>query len=146
MSFPSRPNGAFLLCVGLLVCAPTAVVGQTDAGATDAVPSGMVAHFAAQAGCPAGWVPATAVEGRMIVGTNTVGDVGSTVGSPLSDLEDRTHTHGFTATFNFPPKNIAGTDGGNNQGAQSGSQVLSSTSGAGTTSLPFAQLRPCVRP
>ena len=146
MRYPSRPDGAFLLCIGLLVLAPTPVDGQTDAGTAEAVPAGMVAHFAAQAGCPAGWMPATSVQGRMIVGTNTVGEVGTTVGSSLSNLEDRSHTHGFTASLNIPPQNIAGSDGGNNQGAQSGNQVVSGTSGAATTGLPYAQLLPCVRP
>ena len=55
------------------------------------VPSGAVMMFATSS-CPTGWAPFNAARGRAVVGSTGTG-VGSTVGSPLSDREDRAHTH-----------------------------------------------------
>ena len=62
------------------------------------IPSGMVAFFASTT-CPAGWSPATDVEGRVVVGLADGGTLGQTVGSALAAGGNRTitevpaHTH-----------------------------------------------------
>jgi hypothetical protein len=49
--------------------------------------------------CPDGWTPLGAAEGRVIVGIGeSGGEVGGTVGDPLENLEDRTHTHAVDPT------------------------------------------------
>lgn len=45
------------------------------------------------AACPAGWSPLVAAQGRMIIGAVAPPDVAFLNGTPLGDLEDRTHTH-----------------------------------------------------
>lgn len=135
-----------LFCVSLLALAPSSVVAAPDGGtAVDSVPVGMVAHFSGQADCPVGWERATAVEGRIVVGTNTMFESGRTVGLPLADREDRTHAHHFAVDVNLSVKQVAGADGGNNQGAASGLQTVDGTTGDATSGLPFIQLLPCVR-
>src|SRR5690606_2812876 len=57
------------------------------------VPAGTIAFFAT-AGCPAGWTEYGAANGRYVVVAPSGGSVGDTVGTtPMTDLEDRTHTH-----------------------------------------------------
>lgn len=136
----------WLFCVSLLALAPSAVVAAPEGGtAVDSVPVGMVAHFSGQADCPVGWERATAVEGRIVVGTNTVAESGRTVGVALTDAEDRTHAHPFAVDVNLSVKQVAGANGGNNQGAAAGVQTVVGTTGAATSGLPFIQLLPCVR-
>lgn len=43
--------------------------------------------------CPTGWSEVTAARGRMIVGTPSGGTAAGTVGTALTDLQDKTHTH-----------------------------------------------------
>lgn len=146
MSFPIRPRLPWLFAVTLLSVAPSAVVAAPDGGTSDAAPAGMVAFFAAQSGCPAGWVAATNVQGRMIVGTNTESDVGGTVGSPLGNLEDRTHSHTFSASTNIPVESNSLVDGcGNIDGARSGTQTVTGSTDAAPTGLPFVQMLACAR-
>jgi hypothetical protein len=66
-------------------------------GSAVTIPSGLVAYFDAPQ-CPAGWNKKESVQGRYIVGTTTNGTLGSQVGQPLKDKENRPtgqHTHGF---------------------------------------------------
>ncbi len=58
----------------------------------DFVPAGTIAFFATSA-CPAGWSEYTGANGRYVVGVTGSGTAGGTVGTPLTELEDRTHTH-----------------------------------------------------
>ena len=55
------------------------------------VPTGMIAFFAAA--CPSGWTEYTALRGRAVVGTPAGGTNAGTVGTPLSNLENRAHAH-----------------------------------------------------
>ncbi len=56
------------------------------------VPSGMIAFFAGSA-CPSGWTEYTAARGRAIVGLVASGTAAGTVGTALTDKQDKTHTH-----------------------------------------------------
>jgi hypothetical protein len=132
-----------LLVLVCLVLAPRAVAEtQPD----DGVPSGTVAFFSFDGtggNCPAGWVPATQAQGRLIVGVTEPDQVGLLVGTPLADQEDRTHAHSYESVVTLPARNIAGADGGNQQGAQSGDHPVAGTTAAVPTGLPFQQLLVC---
>jgi hypothetical protein len=57
------------------------------------IPTGAVMFFSLS-GCPAGWSPYAAAQGRYVVGGSS--SIGSTVGTALSSLENRPvgqHTH-----------------------------------------------------
>lgn len=63
------------------------------AHAADGVPSGAVMSFELAA-CPPGWTELTSARGRTIVGLPVGGTLGAAVGSPYTNLEQRTHAHG----------------------------------------------------
>lgn len=75
---------------------------------TPGIPSGMIALF--NATCPTGWTELTAARGRVVVGVPASGTLAGTVGTALTDLQDKsvtptfsgsalgTHTHTVTAT------------------------------------------------
>lgn len=112
----------------------------------DGIPPGTVAFFAPGSACPAGWMPYDPAAGRMIVGVAEPAAVGRTVGSPLADREDRTHTHEFSGTVALAPRAIAGANGGNAQGAAARSYAVSGRTAAATSGQAFIQLRACVKP
>jgi hypothetical protein len=62
------------------------------AGNIPEFPSGAVMHFDLSS-CPAGWSLYGAASGRALVGTPVGGTLGGLVGMPLSNMEDRQHTH-----------------------------------------------------
>jgi hypothetical protein len=59
---------------------------------TAAVPTGAVMMFDLAA-CPPGWAELTGARGRALVGLPVGGTLAGTVGSALTDLEDRIHSH-----------------------------------------------------
>ncbi len=111
----------------------------------DGVPAGVVAFFGNGSACPMGWIPADSVAGRVVVAVTDGSTVGRTVGAPLRDREDRTHTHAITASISVPARSIAGADGTNNQGGGAGDHNVTGTASAGASGLPFVQLRACVK-
>lgn len=109
-------------------------------------PRGMVA-FVDGPSCPPGWQIATIATGRLMVGTDQPVLVGRSVGAPLTDREDRRHTHGMAAAaIGLPERAIAAADGGNHNGAASGVQPLTGTVAPASSGLPFVQLTACVTP
>lgn len=77
-------------------------VDQLDA---DVVPAGALVFFATSV-CPTGWSPFSAAAGRALVGMPSGGQIAGTSGTPLTDVESRTHTHevdrnGFTGTATY---------------------------------------------
>jgi hypothetical protein len=76
--------------------------------------------------CPAGWSELTQARGRVVVGLVSDGTLGSTVGSPLTDLEDRTHTHDVN------PSSTATTSNGSHSHSIDPPSTTSSGSGAHT--------------
>ena len=112
----------------------------------DEAPTGMVAFFDRTDGlCPDGWRVATEAAGRIPVGVNAGVFAGKLVGSALSNQEDRTHLHSYTATVELPYKSITAANGGNNQGAESKEYSVTATTAEATTGLPFVQLTTCVK-
>ena len=71
------------------------------------VPSGLIAHFTGGT-CPTGWTAQTSLEGRYLVGLPAGGTDGATVGTALTNTENRAvgrhthtqnaHNHGITDT------------------------------------------------
>ena len=60
---------------------------------TSGLPSGMVAYFNLTA-CPSGWTAVSGAAGRTIVGRAANESIGSTIGTALGSLENRSgHTH-----------------------------------------------------
>jgi len=76
-------NGSFSVFLPLILNA---------IGAMAEVPQGAVMSFNL-ASCPSGWTEVTAAQGKAIVGLPSGGTLTGTVGTGLSDLENRTHTH-----------------------------------------------------
>jgi hypothetical protein len=110
----------------------------------DAAPPGMVL-FATGSTCPSGWSIHTASQGRMLVGTALGGDVGLAVQTPLTDREDRTHTHAVTLTATLSRRNVAAANGGNNNGAAPGTVTATLPSAPATSGLAFVQRLACVK-
>jgi hypothetical protein len=76
------------------------------------VPTGAVMFFNLPA-CPSGWSDLAAAQGRYLVGMPPGGTLAATVGTALSDKENRPvgiHTHGVTGSA---ATGIAGTNSGN---------------------------------
>jgi hypothetical protein len=142
------PTGGFYkLSFGLLLVAalPFHAVGEEDR--VSDVPSGAVAFFARQDGsCPVGFRPAQETAGRLVVGVSGGDAVGKLVGTPLTNQEDRTHVHGFSAAIELPYKSISAANGGNDQGAAAKKYMDSGTSEPAPSGLPFIQLIACVKP
>jgi hypothetical protein len=57
------------------------------------VPSDVVAYRASSASTPSGWSEYTTARGRMVVGLVSGGTDGGTVGTALTNSQDKTHTH-----------------------------------------------------
>ncbi len=111
----------------------------------DGVPRGAVAYFATGMACPAGWAPAANVQGRFVVGVTSPTAVSRAIGTPLTDREQRTHTHAFSATVTLAPRSIAAANGSNNQGARAGDYMIAGTTAPAATNMGYVQLRACVK-
>ncbi|MCC6623127.1 MAG: hypothetical protein IT385_17850 [Deltaproteobacteria bacterium] len=132
---------------GLLQCEPPSdpsdrVAIIAPAPEPDAAPPGMVL-WAEGAACPAGWSPLEAARGRLLVGAALGGDVGLTVGAPLADREDRTHTHPVTTSTTLARKNIAAANGPNQSGAAFGTVSATLPSAPAASGLRFLQRLAC---
>ena len=71
-------------------------IGNSAAQAGGSLPSGMIAAF--NAACPAGWTELTAARGRVIVGVPASGTLAATVGTALTDAQDKSVAPTFTGT------------------------------------------------
>ena len=79
--------------------------------------------------CPPGWTAVTDAEGRAIVGLPSGGTIGGTVGTALTDQEDRTHDHSISADGSHTHfVDIADTTSGNNSAAKTVDDVIESGS------------------
>jgi hypothetical protein len=92
------PNTGTTLTLGTsgdTVSIPTGVTianSGTATGFGDAIPSNLVAYVTG-ASAPSGWSEYTSARGRMIVGLVSGGTDEGTVGTALTDEQDKTHTH-----------------------------------------------------
>jgi hypothetical protein len=141
--FASSTGKWVLLFAGLAV----GVIGTRNAAGDatdDGVPSGMVAYVSGSV-CPTGWIPASNIEGRIVIAVSDGKNVGVQVGTPLGDQEDRQHAHAYKGDLVLLSKSIAATDGANLEGAQAQSYSIAGTTNAGPSGLPFVQVTTCVK-
>jgi hypothetical protein len=137
-------SGKWVLLVAGVAIGLSGMRSASGESTDDGVPSGMVAHVTGGV-CPPGWVPASNVEGRIVVAVADGKDVGVQVGTPLGDQEDRTHTHTYKGDIELPSKSVSGADGPNLEGAQAQTYSISGTTSAGPSGLPFVQVTACVK-
>lgn len=129
----------------------TSVLGVPVALAVDNTPQNMISFFM-QVGCPAGWSVATEAQGRLLLGVAS-GDsteIGKTVGDPLTDQEDREHSHDYETTVHFSKKDIEGDNSCcNTQGAGDGDKNVPKsqpgTTASASSNTPLIQLTVCKR-
>lgn len=164
-------NRSIGLLVGLLMAGPLARAQQpTNVNA----PASAVAFFdrTTAQGCPAGWSELTGARGFYLTGLVSGGTRGTAVGSALTDLENRTHTHtlahthtiAHTHTYAFTTSTPSATmvkrglavagvslgththDGSGTSSASSQANSGAASAGTGTQSttiLPFLQYLVC---
>lgn len=127
--------------VAILVTAWTNPSGNPPTGSGSL--SGAIMYFAAST-CPTGWSEVTAARGRYIVGLPASGSVSSTVGTALTDQENRPagqHTHSVTVKWPF-----GGGDFGSGSYANFSETSRTTDSGSGLvagTNAPYIQFIVC---
>lgn len=88
-------------------------------GGASGLPSGMIAFFAGA--CPTGWTEYTTARGRIVVGLPLNGTAEGTLGTALTDLQDKslslTHAGSAVADHSYTP---AGTNAATGAGTPSG--------------------------
>ena len=132
--------------------------GTSGAGS---LPAGIIVFTAGA--CPATWTEYAAAQGFAVVGLVAGGTAAGTVGTALTNLQDKTHAHTYTDVVNHThPENVPSSASGgalkialdtNASGAQdSGSVTANPTGGVatGTTAtkatsdvISYIQLRAC---
>ena len=111
--------------------------------AGDSVPAGAVAFFQRK-DCPQGWEKLGAASGRTLVPTVGADPVDVSVGTPLQDSEERSHSHAISGTINLSTVGYAGIAGEANHGlARGGANPLTGTATKSAASLPYIQLVVC---
>jgi len=85
----------------------------------------------------------SSAQGRLVLSVVQNSSVGVIVNQPLAPEEDRTHTHRYSTSINFPDNEIAAVDCCNDQGARAGNHPISSSFDNGTSGLPFVQMVLC---
>lgn len=111
----------------------------------DGAPSGMVT-FVGGGVCPPGWVHASDLEGRALVGTVNKEDVDVAVGTPFTDREERVHGHDYTAEITLAAKAIGSPNGVNLSGAASMTYTIQGMTEENGAGLPFFQMEGCIKP
>jgi len=107
-----------------------------------AIPEGFITFFESDS-CPDGWIPVETAQGRLIVSVSDPEQAGITVGVPLSDQEDRVHTHTYETALKLPEKDVAAIGCCNDQGACHDNYGISGKLNVSASGLPFIQLLLC---
>lgn len=109
----------------------------------DAFPAGAVAHFR-KVECPDDWEFFPAAHGRAIVAANDGLPVGTLVGEPLMKGEDREHVHSMSASVDVEVTEIAGIEGGGNDGmTPAGTYSLATMSAPALSAVPYIRFLTC---
>lgn len=118
--------------------------GETDSGPPpvgDAMPLGSISFFDRE--CPTGWAAYDDAVGRTIVAAASA-DVGVVAGTPYSDAEARSHTHGTRLDLELAETTYALIGGCCNNGLARRTDVgVSATSSAASAGVPYVQYRVC---
>lgn len=109
----------------------------------DAFPPGAVAYFRKVA-CPTDWEFYPAAHGRAIVATSEGLPLGTLIGDPLAKGEEREHEHGINIMVEVPQTEIAGIEGGGNDGmTPAGMYSLAAISGPASAAVPYLRMLTC---
>lgn len=157
------------VCTG---CAPTfsganltslngsSIASGTVSSAYGGVPAGLIA-FSVDTSCPSGWTEYTTARGRYIVGLVSGGTTGATVGTSLSNSEDRpvgqhthvqnAHTHGQTrstagggSTTDFEMSSVRNTTYAASASTTQSTVAVNQNAGSvAGTNAPYVQLIAC---
>ncbi len=120
---------------------PTSTGGDVPVG--DSFPMGAVSYFR-KLSCPTDWALYAEAAGRVIISASEGLPRGTTIGEPLSSAEEREHEHSISATVDVPEAQIAGIEGGGNDGmTPEGNYALEVLSGPAAASVPYVQLMTC---
>ncbi|MCO4746243.1 MAG: hypothetical protein KC912_15705 [Proteobacteria bacterium] len=111
---------------------------------TDIYPSGTVAYFDRPA-CPTAWSQLLEGKGRLVVGLTMFGDPLQTVGTPLADGEDRTHSHAVTGSATVSSNPISGASGGSMYAASGAHSMSGGVTDEGTSGLPTVAALLCAK-
>lgn len=109
--------------------------------------TGQIAAFASA--CPTGWTEYTAARGRTVVGTPGSGTNEGTVGTALTNLQNKTHTHtGPSHTHTYTTSDFfAPVGGGTAAWTTGGASSAGGTGATGTAAtgdvIPYIQLTYC---
>ena len=109
---------------------------------TDPFPADTVMFFARES-CPLGWMPFEEGAGRLVAAVPDAGEVGTMVGTPLTDSEDRTHVHDFNAQITLPERNLVGLAGGNTNPGYKGTYDIVGPTEENSSDLPYLQALIC---
>jgi len=109
----------------------------------DSLPPGAVSFFNRTI-CPQGWEPFVLAHGRTVVPSIGRDPVGNTQGEPLSDREERRHSHMLSGSVSTDSVSYVGIAGEANHGvARSGTYALSLRAEPAPSGLPYLQLLIC---
>jgi len=109
----------------------------------DAFPVGAVSYFRKVA-CPTDWEFYPAAHGRAIVAANEGLPRGTLIGEPLVKGEERQHEHGINVMIEVPQTEIAGIEGGGNDGmTPAGMYSLAAISAPASADVPYLRMLTC---
>ena len=105
------------------------------------LPSGIIVFTAGA--CPATWTEYTAARGYAVVGLVNGGTAAGTVGTALTNLQNKTHTHSVTVNALAGGTRKGGTS--NPASIIENNNVPTASAGTASTSdvIPYIQLRAC---
>ena len=114
---------------------------QDDATGGGSLPSGIIVFTAGA--CPATWTEYTAARGYAVVGLVNSGTAAGTVGTALTNLQNKTHTHSVTVNALAGGTRKGGTS--NPASIIENNNVPTASAGTASTSdvIPYIQLRAC---
>ncbi len=109
------------------------------------IPSGLI-MFKSSGSCPSGWTEYTNARGRAIVGLVSGGTIEGTVGTALTDLQDKTHSHtgpSHTHTFTLLGMVTGGASSYRFPNATDAAGTGATSTSARSVTIPFRQLLLC---
>jgi hypothetical protein len=109
----------------------------------DAFPEGTVAYFRKVA-CPDGWEFYPDAHGRTIIAASEGLPRGTLIGEPLTKGEDRVHVHSLNTMVDVEQTEIAGIEGGGNDGmTPAGAYSFATISGPALSGVPYIRFLTC---
>jgi hypothetical protein len=109
----------------------------------DAFPVGAVSYFR-KVSCPPDWEFYPAAHGRAIIAAKEGLPRGTLIGEPLVKGEEREHEHGINVVIEVPQTEIAGIEGGGNDGmTPAGIYSIAGVSAPASAGVPYLRMLTC---